>query len=122
MKRRSEFDDTRRSQDEEYEMALQMESQKMESLNISNKKPKVLEAPVLLNNPNIRLKIRIFSGKMIAWSFNEHESIQCIVKQLQWLFQSIECVRLFYNGKLLPMSHTLLQCGILDRTTIIANF
>jgi hypothetical protein len=125
MKRRCEFDDTRRLQDEEYDMALQMELQKMEFLKMESlkisKKPKVLEAPQLLTNPNIRLKIRIFSGKTISCSFNEHESIQCIVKQLQWLFQSIECVRLFYDGKLLPMSYTLRQCGILDRTTIIAD-
>jgi hypothetical protein len=122
MSKKREFDAIRKLQDDEYELALLIEAEKR-SINDSKtaKKPKILEAPQLLTNPNIRLKIRIFSGKIIACSFNENELIKTIVQQLKWLFQSIESFHLVYNAKVLPMSESLLQCGIVDRTTLFAN-
>lgn len=137
MSKNREFDMTRKLQDEEYEAALRIDSKKLKIMHIAEtitkkqkssqmdettaKKQKILEAPPLLSNPNIRLKIRVFSGKIISCSFNENECIQVVIRQLQWLFHSIESFHLHYNGKLLPMSNSLQQCGILDQTTIIAD-
>jgi hypothetical protein len=126
MSKKREFDATRKLQDEEYELALFMEAQKQSLISISSdskptKKPKICAAPKLLTNPNIRLKIRICSGKIIACSFNENELIKTVVQQLKWLFQSMESLYLVFNTKVLPMSESLLQCGIVDRTTLFAN-
>ncbi len=126
MNKKREFDAIRKLQDEEYEHALQIDSQKttalkMDALSISTKKPKILEAPTLLPNPNIRLKIRIFSGKLIACHFHENELIKNVLQQLKWLLHLVQDFYLFNNGKILPISKSLLECGIVDRTTLIAN-
>jgi hypothetical protein len=129
------FAEARESQDKEFEQALRAHENSITSLAKTTrvrepeeiksvKRGKVLECPNLLpldRNP-LRLRFRFYSGKVRELVFSREEPVSNVIQQVQWESKLGTALHLLLHNRVaLDNSKTLRECGVSDRTTLIAE-